>query len=166
VVRELKLTPADFGLEFIGNVSSFDGVSLEVLAEQAGVGGYVAQFPAVPRRELGKRLAAAAMLVSLPQDSAMAIPSKVFEYMPYSSWLLALAERGTATELVLRGTAADVVSPDDEEGLVRVLRQRVSEHRAGVIPEPVARDHFSRRAQTEVLLDALERHGIGTARGG
>jgi hypothetical protein len=163
VVREMKLTPADFGLEFIGNVSSFDGVSLEVLAEQAGVGGYVAQYPAVPRRELGKRLAAAAMLVSLPQDSAMAIPSKVFEYMPYSSWLLALAERGTATELVLRDTTADVVSPDDEEGLVRVLRQRVLEHRSGVVPQPVAHDRFSRRAQTELLLNALERHGIGTS---
>ena len=161
VVRELTLSPDEFTLEFIGNVESFDGVSLESLAERAGVGAFVERRTSMPRHALAERLASAAMLVSLPQDSAMAIPSKVFEYMPYSAWLLALAERGSATELVLRETTADVVSPEDEEGLARILRQRVIEHRAGVVPSPAANVSCSRRAQTELLLDAFDRLQIG-----
>lgn len=160
-IAELGLGPDDFALEFIGEVASYDGVSLETLAERAGVGAFVHRHAPLPRRELAARLVSAAMLVSLPQDSTMAIPSKVFEYMPYAAWLLALADRGTATELLLRDTAADVVSPDDEDGLARVLTQRVREHRAGVVPPPVARASFSRRAQTEQFLDALDRIQVG-----
>lgn len=160
-VAELGLSPDDFALEFIGDVASLDGVSLETLAERAGVAAFVHRHAPLPRRELASRLVSAAMLVSLPQDSAMAIPSKVFEYMPYAAWLLALAERGSATELLLRDTNADVVSPDDEDGLARVLTQRVREHRAGVVPAPAARASFSRRAQTEHFLDALDRIQVG-----
>jgi len=160
-IAELGLTPDDFALEFIGEVASFDGVSLETLAERAGVGAFVHRHDPLPRRELASRLVSTAMLVSLPQDSTMAIPSKVFEYMPYAAWLLALADRGTATELLLRDTTADVVSPDDEDGLARVLTQRVREHRAGIVPQPTARASFSRRAQTEHFLDALDRIQIG-----
>jgi hypothetical protein len=77
--------------------------------------------------------------------------------MRYDAWLLALAERDSATELLLRETEADVVSPDDVEGLIEVLRTRYVDHRAGRRPEPIAREvRFGRSAQTERLFDAVE----------
>jgi len=83
--------------------------------------------------------------------------SKIFEYMRYDAWLLALAERESATELLLRETEADVVSPDDVESIAEVLRSRYADHAAGRRPEPIARDpRFSRRAQAECLFEAIE----------
>ena len=103
-------------------------------------------------------LARAPLLVSLPQDASAAVPSKIFEYMQYDAWLLVFAKPGTAPAVLLRDTAADVVDPDDEERLVRVLRDRVLQHRRGETPPRLAADpRFSRRYQAGLLVDALER---------
>jgi glycosyltransferase involved in cell wall biosynthesis len=157
VVEEFDLSPDEFGLDFYGHAASYDGVSLPELAARAGIGSHVHVRPGVPRRELLELLAGASMLVSLPQGNVSAIPSKVFEYMPYHAWLLALADSGSATAQMLRDTRADVVDPDDLPALSATLRRRFLEHRAGVVPQPVAEERFSRRAQTETLLDALDR---------
>jgi hypothetical protein len=97
------------------------------------------------------------VLVSLPQDSHMAIPSKVFEYMRYEAWLLALAEPASATAALLRDTAADVVRPGDMDALADVLRRRYLDFREGRRPARIASDpRFSRRAQAERLFAAID----------
>ncbi len=89
------------------------GRSLLDRRARAGGGprGYVGVSGFRPRGELAALLAKATMLVSLYQDSRMAIPSKIFDYMQYDAWILTFAEPGSATELVLRGSDADVVAP-------------------------------------------------------
>jgi glycosyltransferase involved in cell wall biosynthesis len=157
VIRELSLSPAEFGIDLIGNVSGYDGVSIGDMARHEGIERYVTAGPTRPRREAMEFLARAAMLVSLPQDSDMAIPAKVFEYMRFDAWLLALAEPGSATGLLLAGTGADVVEPHDVDAMTAVLRQRYLEHARGVRPRPIARDErFSRRNQAAILFDAIE----------
>jgi hypothetical protein len=158
VVRELGLSPADFGIELMGHhVTGDEGRPIRAMAERAGIEGFVRLHPPGTRRQAAKFMARANMLVNLPQDSHLAIPSKIFEYMRYDAWLLALAERDSATELLLRETAADVVSPEDIEGLTQVLRGRYADHLAGRRPEPIAREtRFSRSAQAELFFDALE----------
>ena len=103
-------------------------------------------------------LAQSTMLVSLPQDSDLAIPAKIFEYVQFSAWLLALATPESAAGLLLDGSGADRVSPDDVNGIAAVLRDRVQQFRAGIRPPRLA-DHdsrFSRRTQAKHLLDAIE----------
>lgn len=157
VVRDLGLTPAQFGFDFIGFAASFGGVPLDVIAREEGVAGYVTTRPVVPRREALALLAQAAMLLSLPQDIRLCIPSKLFDYMQFDAWLLVLAKRDSASELLLRGTAADVVEPDDVERITHVLRTRYLEFAAGARPPRVAANgRFGRRAQAQVLFDALD----------
>jgi hypothetical protein len=158
VVRELGLTPDDFGLRFIGEVDHFAGVPLLDMAREAGVEAFVAHGPPRPRREAMQFLAEAAMLVSLPQDSDMAIPAKLFEYVRFDAWLLVLAHPESATGCLLLGSTADVVRPDDEARIAAVIRCRYEEYRRGVRPGPAGADgRFGRRAQAQPLLDALDR---------
>lgn len=157
VVRERGLTPADFAIEFMGTASRYQGQTLEDIAAQEGIGGFVRVHAPRPRAEAMEFLAGAAMLVSLPQDSAMAIPSKVFEYMRFDAWLLALAERGSATEEVLRGSGADVVGPDDVAGIARALALRMDQYAASGPPaQPALVPECSRAHQARILFDALE----------
>lgn len=158
VVRELDLTPTDFGIELMGHhITGDEGRPFRAMAKRAGVEPFVQLHPPGTRQQAAGFLARAVMLVNLPQDSHLAIPSKIFEYMRYDAWLLALAERDSATELLLRETSADVVSPDDVEGLAEVLRARYAEHLEARHPEPIAREtRFGRSAQAEHLFDALE----------
>jgi hypothetical protein len=158
IVRELGLSPAELSIELMGHhISGAEGRPIRAMAERAGIEAFLQLHPPGTRQQAAEFLARATMLVNLAQDSHLAIPSKIFEYMRYDAWLLALAERESATELLLRETDADVVSPDDVEGLAGVLRHRYAEHVAGRRPEPIARaPRFDRRAQAKLLFDEVE----------
>ena len=158
VVRELSLSPAEFSIELMGHhITGAEGGPIRAMAKRAGIEAFLQLHPPGTRQQAAAFLARATMLVSLAQDSHLAIPSKIFEYMRYDARLLALAERESATELLLRETDADVVSPKDIEGLAEVLRLRYAEHRAGRRPEPISRmPRFGRRTQAGLLFDAIE----------
>lgn len=155
VIRELGLTPAQIVLRFLGDTEGFD---LHGAARAEGIAEFVTLAPPRPRAEALRFLADAALLVSLPQDSTMAVPAKVFEYVQFDAWLLAFAERDSATELVLRDSGADVVAPGDVDASADVLRRRYAEFVRGERPRALNRDgRFDRRTQAVVLLDALDR---------
>jgi hypothetical protein len=162
--RELSLSPAELSIELMGHhITGAEGRPIRAMAERAGIEAFLQLHPPGIRQQAAQFLARATMLVSLAQDSHLAIPSKIFEYMRYDACLLALAEPESATELLLRETNADVVSPKNIEGLAEILRLRYAEHTAGHRPEPIARvPHFSRLAQAELFFDAIEQQ-IGYA---
>jgi hypothetical protein len=157
VIRERALTPADFAIEFMGTVNKSQGQTLEALAAEEGIADFLRVHPPRPRTEAMEFLGQAAMLVSLPQDSHMAIPSKVFEYMRFDAWLLALADPWSATHEVLRGSGADVVPPDDVAGIARVLGMRMDEYAASGPPShPALVPECSRAHQAHILFDAID----------
>jgi glycosyltransferase involved in cell wall biosynthesis len=158
VIAERGLEPDAFGIELMGNVESYAGESVASLAEAEGIHDHVALRPRGTRAEALDFLSRASLLVSLPQDSHMAIPSKVYEYMQFEAWLLALAEPRSATARLLAGSAADVVLPGDVDGIAAVLRRRYDEHVAGRTGTRLAAEpRFGRAAQAGRLVDALER---------
>jgi len=158
VVRELGLTPSDFSIEFMGPVWRMEGLPLEDLARESGIADYVQVHPPRDRNAAHEFLASAAMLLNLPQENhSTAIPAKIFEYMRFPAWILALTDTDTAIGALLRNTGADLVAPDDIDAISHVLRERVLQFRAGVTPQPIAQDsRFSRRHQALVLFRAIE----------
>ncbi len=157
VVSERSLDPGRFGVEFIGYAARYEGQSLVDIAQDEGVAEYVRIGAPRPHGEAMKFLASCAMLVSLPQDSTMAIPSKVFEYLRFPAWLLAMAEPGSATARVLAGTGADVVPPADVGAIAAAIGRRFDAFEAGERPSPLGTDpRLTRRHQGGLLLDAID----------
>jgi len=158
VVQDLELRPDEFGIEFVGQTESYGGVRLESIAAGLGLQGYVRVTPRLPREEALRHMARATTLLNLPQDSAFAIPSKIFEYMCFDAWLLVLAAADTPTELLLRDSGAVVVAPQDASGITAALRHQVEAFRRGERPTRLALDpRFTRRHQATLLFDALDR---------
>lgn len=158
VVERYGLTPADFAIELMGDVASFGGAGVMQLAAREGIAAYVRVHPRGTRREALAFLARAAMLVLLPQDSELAIPAKLYEYLRFPAWILVLARPESATALLLRGTPADIVPPGDVDALAATLRARYLQFLANVSPPAIACDRrFSRWTQAERLFAALER---------
>jgi hypothetical protein len=154
VADALELGAGDLQVELMGH---FDVDSIREMSRQEGVLEHVTLHPAGSIRDVAGLLSRAAILVNLAQDSNLAIPSKIFEYMVYPSWLLAFAERDTATGQILAGTGADVIHPEDVEGVTHVIRRCYEKYRNGVRPEPVANHRELGRAhQAAVLFDAIE----------
>lgn len=157
VVRELGLAPGEIEVAFMGAVAEIDGRSLESEAAAAGVEAFVRRLPLGTRREAEHFLASAHVLVNLYQDSRMAIPSKLFEYMRHEAALLVLAEPGSATYELMLDTPAALAAPDDIDAIASAIRKHYAAQRGGAKATALASDpRFSRRHQAERLLDELD----------
>lgn len=158
VVDTLGLTPAEFGIELMGDVKEYAGRGLEEIAEGEGMSAFLTVHAPRPRAEALAFMAAASMLVSLPQDSPWAVPSKIFEYMRFPAWLLALTDRGSAIDTALRDGPADLAEPRNADAIAAILERRIRQHCAGELARPLvdAYPHFSRRAQADRLFSELE----------
>jgi teichuronic acid exporter len=157
VVDARGLTPAELSIEFMGAVTGGEGRSLADRAREAGIESFVIEHGTRPRREALAFLSKASMLVMLQQDADMVIQGKLYEYMLFDSWLLALAEKDSATARLLSGSDADVVSGADSEAMARVILQRYDEYRAGVRAVPLAIDQrFSRAARAATFFAQLD----------
>lgn len=154
MVRRAQVAPDDLQLIFVGDVESGNSAGLAGMASSLGIGEFVQVRGRVPRAEAMQLLSRADLNVVLPQDSHLAVPSKVYEYLRFPAWLLALAEPHSATARTLAGTGADVVLPGDDEAVIRVISARMAERQRSGRPRPLAEaaPHLSRRAQAELLF--------------
>jgi hypothetical protein len=158
VADEFEVGGSELQLELMGHFGTIDGHSVAEIGKEEGVYDLVTLHPPGSLRDVAALLSRAAVLVNLPQDSHLAIASKIYEYMIYPSWLLALAEPGSATAQILADTAADVVHPEDVEGIASVVRRCFSAYRRGERPHRVTSDaRLGRAQQASILLDAIER---------
>ena len=151
-----RLMPQQIGFAFIGNTESYGGIPVRQIAAEEGISDYVSTGPARPRAEAHAFMASATLLVSLPQDSDLAIPSKIFEYLNFEAWVLALARQDSATGRAVAGTSIDLADPDDVGGIYAVIARRWREFNSGQRPsrrQGVA--HLSRRHQAKQLFDRL-----------
>ncbi len=157
LVASRALTVDDLGVEFMGHVQEFEGRSMESIAADEGVGSFVRVFPTRPRGEALQFQADAHVLVSLPQDSALTIPAKIFEYARFPAWVLALGGPDSASASMVRELGGDAVSYGDTDGIAAALARRYDQHAAGETPRPLAAGApgYSRRAQGQRLLDAI-----------
>jgi glycosyltransferase involved in cell wall biosynthesis len=161
VIRELSLTPDEFGFEFYGDSGIYGGRPTADIAAEEGIAPFVAMKGMIPRADLLQYLRNASMLLSLPQDIETSIPAKIFEYMSFSASLLVLATPDSATAALLRDTDADVVEPHNVEVMRDRIYARVKAFQSGQMPQPLGADgRFSRRAQAKRLLEILS---AGTA---
>jgi glycosyltransferase involved in cell wall biosynthesis len=159
VITALALTPSKFRIDILGRFASVDHLPILGMAEQERIGEFVSVEPPRPHQAALEFLAGATMLVIFPGSNTLAIPAKVFEYIRFDSWLLAIAEDTSGIAQLLRGSTADVVEPD-VDAIASAIITRYEDYVAGKRPVRVATDaRFSRDAQAKVLLDAIERLG-------
>ena len=160
MVRELDLTPADLGLEFMGFFDSHLQTRLRGLAAKHRVESYLAIHPGQPRAQAQEFMRGCAVLVALQQGSDLAIPAKLFEFLRFPSWLLILAGPRSATAELLAGTDADVYDSPDVLGIQTALAARFRMFREGGRPRPLgSQERFSRRFQAGLLVEAMDAAG-------
>jgi hypothetical protein len=127
------------------------------MAKEEGVLDYLRMIPVLSRKEVLEEYAEAAVLLSLPQDSHYAVPSKVYEYMRQPCWILAQATPDSATGELLQDSSAFLADQEDPSGMAGFLTRCYQEFRAGKRPSPIAVDtRFSRESQGAVLMKELE----------
>jgi hypothetical protein len=98
------------------------------------------------------------MAVAFQGETRTQVPAKVFEYVVFPVWLLALVGAESATADALANSDAIVLDLDDDAGAERAIETCYLRYRAGESARPVGWDgRFSRAKQAERLVDELER---------
>ncbi|MEP6998836.1 MAG: hypothetical protein ABI969_00050 [bacterium] len=157
VVRDLGLTPEQFVVELAGDM---DGEWVSEIAEEEGIAAYVSLRGLLSRKDVLEFQAGATVLLSLPlaQDRDTSLPAKIYEYVRFAAWLLVVAHPESALADLLRGSEADVVGPQDVDGITLLIRHRYEQFSAGERPLPVGRDgQFDRSVQARKFLMLVQR---------
>jgi glycosyltransferase involved in cell wall biosynthesis len=156
-IDELRIAPGDLVLRFMG-FKSYGEEPLRRIVQEERMDDYFLSEPRQPRSAAIALMRRSAMVVILPQPYEQSIPGKLYEYVQLPAWVLVLTSAGTATEVLLRGSSADVVDPADVDGIARILANRYTQFRRGIRPAPVNADgRFDRSRQATILFDAVER---------
>jgi hypothetical protein len=157
VVARLGLGPDDFRIVFMGAPTRVSGRSLDELAAEAGLEGMFEERPAGTREEARQLLRESSMAVAFQGETRTQVPAKVFEYVPFPVWLLALVGAESATADALANSDAIVLDLDDDAGAEQAIERCFTRFRAGESPRPVGFDgRFSRARQAERLVDELQ----------
>jgi hypothetical protein len=155
-IDALGIGPDSLEVRFMGS-DQYGAEPLSKMAEQQGLARYFVGEPAQVRSAALALLRRSAMVVVLPQKWQHSIPGKVFEYVQAESWVLSMAEPGSATDHLLRDSGADCVAPDDDEGIGRIVAMRFKEFQAGKRPVPLNVDgRFDRERQAARLFSAVD----------
>lgn len=152
---ELGLQDEDVRIAFAGD-ATYDEQPLAHIATECGVGASFVHVGRLSASQTEDFLARAHVLVSLPQDSPLCLPAKLFEYTEFSAWVLVFADSGTASEVVFRHTDAGIAPERDIAGAATILADWIRRHRSGERPKALNFDgRFSRSAQAALLLEYL-----------
>ena len=165
VRARLSLGPADLRVVFMGTPARVAGRSLTELAAEAGLDGVLEERPAGTRDEARQLLRESSMAVAFQGETRTQVPAKVFEYVAFPVWLLALVGAESATADLLADSDAIVLDIDDEAGTERAIERCVQRFRAGESARPVGWDgRFSRARQAERLIAELQQLESSTMR--
>jgi len=158
-VRErLSLGPDDFRIVFMGPPTRVVGRSLADLATEAGLDGMFEERVTGTREEARQLLRESAMAVAFQGETRTQVPAKVFEYVAFPLWLLALVGAESATADALANSDAIVMDLDDEAGAAEAIETCYRRFSAGESARPVGWDgRFSRARQAERLVVELDR---------
>jgi len=151
-----EVTPETLCLEFVGNLAVGE-------VERHGLQAFVEINPFVPHAQVFDALARADALLVVETPGYYArygYAAKVFDYVLTGKPVVGLVDLGGNTEMLLREAGVGrCVAPNDEEGLVRVLRDMIEVK--GTAPKHVDPDsaplrEFNRRHLVAKLAEVLD----------
>jgi hypothetical protein len=157
-VREkLALGPRELRVVFMGTPARVAGRSMTDVANEAGLDGMFEERPSGTRDEARQLLRESSMAVAFQGETRTQVPAKVFEYVAFPVWLLALVGAQSATADLLADSDAIVLDIDDQAGTERAIESCYRRYHAGESARPVGYDgRFSRARQAERLNAELQ----------
>jgi hypothetical protein len=143
---------------FMGRPARIEGIALEEWAARFGLKACFEQRDFGTRQDALTLIGSSAVGVLFQGENRTQIPAKLFDYVPFPVWILALVGQESATHEILRDTDAIVLDLDDEMGIAAALSDCFTRFVSGERPTPIGNSpRFSRKHQTEQLAALLER---------
>lgn len=158
VRNKLNLGASDLRVVFMGPVARIGGESLGELATTAGIGDLFEDRASGTRDEARQLMRDSLMAVAFQGETKTQIPAKIFEYVSFPLWVLALVGTDSATADLLAGSDALVFDIDDEDKTADAIERCYLLFRDGRMPRPAGYDgRYSRERQADRLIVELRK---------
>ncbi|MEO7362564.1 MAG: hypothetical protein ABI120_19695 [Gemmatimonadaceae bacterium] len=157
VRTKLNLDSTSMRVVFMGCPARIAGQSLSELAQEAGIGDLFEERAPGTREEARQLMRESMMAVAFQGATKTQVPAKIFEYVAFPLWLLALVGSDSATADMLAGSDALIFNIDDEDATARAIEDSYSKFRAGEMPRPAGWDgRYSRAKQAARMVAELK----------
>ena len=157
LVAEGAVPTSGIEVDFIGNVRSAEGCSVEEQVRTLGLSGCVRVQDPVPYRESLRKMKESDVLLLFAPCQYHCIPGKAYEYLGAGKRILCFAEEGATADLIRKTKAGIVVDPRDVPAIKAALRDLYCEHLAGggsAVAPDVSR--FERKGLSLELAELIE----------
>jgi glycosyltransferase involved in cell wall biosynthesis len=130
LVRQGHAKPSDFRIKLVGSCRTIGGVDTLAVARRHGVEDSVEIVDRVPHAEAVEIMRRSHLLLVLaPSNHQLVLPAKIFDYLGSGSKLLALAEPGATSDLMLETDAGRCFSQHDVHGMKEYFRELLTDGR-------------------------------------
>jgi CelD/BcsL family acetyltransferase involved in cellulose biosynthesis len=155
-------------VDLVGWCETSEGRSVREMAVELGLSDCVNIIGPCSRPETIRRMTQANLLLLLAERFVIQIPGKTYEYLRAGRPILALTPEGALANFLRRTGAGWVVNPKDDAGVLRAVRERYRQWKAGepgpsADPEIVAGyDRRKLASRLAELFDHLYLTGLHT----
>jgi glycosyltransferase involved in cell wall biosynthesis len=130
LIREGRARSSDFCIKLVGSCRSIGGEDTMAVARRHGVEEAVEIVDRVPHAEAVEIMRRSHLLLVLaPPNHQLVLPAKIFDYLGSGSKLLALAEPGATSDLMLETDAGRCFSQRDVNGMKEYFRELLTDGR-------------------------------------
>jgi CelD/BcsL family acetyltransferase involved in cellulose biosynthesis/glycosyltransferase involved in cell wall biosynthesis len=146
-------------VDLVGWCETSEGRSVREMAVKLGLSDCVNILGPRGRQETIRRMMRANLLLLLAETFIIQIPGKTYEYLRAGRPILALTPEGALAKFLRRTGAGWVVDPKDDAGVLRAVRERYQQWKAGEpgpIADPETIASFDRRKLTGRLAELLD----------
>ena len=160
LIKEGRLNAEDIRLNLVGNCQHVNGCPTSQIISAYGLGQTVHVLGLVSHHKALKLIKKSHLALLLAENQPFQIPAKVYDYMGAGTKILAVAEKGATSDLIISTKIGEVFRPGDVEGIKRYIYECFRNEKSGLLEtnsEIISK--FDIRVILKDLIYHIERHG-------
>jgi len=160
LIKEGRLNAEDIRVNLMGNCQHVNGCPTSQIISAYGLGQTVHVLGLVSHHKALKLIKKSHLALLLAENQPFQIPAKVYDYMGAGTKILAVAEKGATSDLIISTKIGEVFRPGDVEGIKRYIYECFRNEKSGLLEtNSEIFSKFDIRVILKNLIYHIERQG-------
>lgn len=160
LIREGRVAAGDIRVNLLGNCQHVNGCPTSQMIHNYELDSVVNVLGLVPYMDAIKIIKRSHLALLLAENQPFQIPGKIYDYMGAGTKILAVAEEGATSDLIISTKIGKVFRPSDVEGIKRYIYECFRNEKSGLLEtNSEIFSKFDIRVILKDLIYHIERQG-------